>query len=201
MNAPELKAEERFQAADQHLLADHKKFYHEKRFAEEEINQNSYISLLGNNLAIVSFIQHNRMREKGFYDSFYRTRDLLIDQAKQAHTEWQWKVNDIKADPVEVGMLKIIYEQMQSDLLQYTTNFLLKQKCLMHEEVAESSSALRENDKKDDKIDELGDAAELADTIIRIMDYAAFRGLNIGGALMSKMQYNLSRPKMHGKNA
>ena len=34
---------------------------------------------------------------------------------------------------------------------------------------------------------------ELADTVIRIMDYAGRWGLDIGGAIMEKLEYNKNR--------
>lgn len=40
---------------------------------------------------------------------------------------------------------------------------------------------------------------KLADTIIRIMDYSMYRGLNVAEALISKMHVNHSRPHKHGK--
>lgn len=40
---------------------------------------------------------------------------------------------------------------------------------------------------------------KLADTIIRIMDYAKYRELKVADALISKMHVNHSRPHKHGK--
>ena len=40
--------------------------------------------------------------------------------------------------------------------------------------------------------------AELADVIIRIMDYARGKGLNVAEALVLKMEYNTTRPYKHG---
>lgn len=42
---------------------------------------------------------------------------------------------------------------------------------------------------------------ELADIIIRVLDTAGARGINIGRAVLLKMQYNATRPHMHGKLA
>lgn len=43
-----------------------------------------------------------------------------------------------------------------------------------------------------------GEAVELADCIIRIMDYAAARHLNIAEALVAKAEYNCQREHKHG---
>jgi len=42
---------------------------------------------------------------------------------------------------------------------------------------------------------------ELADIIIRVLDTAGARGINIGRAVQLKMAYNATRPHMHGKLA
>ena len=40
---------------------------------------------------------------------------------------------------------------------------------------------------------------ELADVVIRVLDYAGAFGLNLGLAIMKKHEYNLKRPFQHGK--
>lgn len=40
---------------------------------------------------------------------------------------------------------------------------------------------------------------ELADTVIRIMDYAGQHDLPLAEAIISKYRYNVTRPRMHGK--
>lgn len=71
---------------------------------------------------------------------------------------------------------------------------------LMHSELSEALEALRQDNRRDDKIqDFLGVEAELADVIIRIMDAAWQRGWNVPGALLKKIEYNNSRPRKHGK--
>lgn len=39
---------------------------------------------------------------------------------------------------------------------------------------------------------------EFADVIIRIMDYAERKGLDVAGAIVAKSEYNKSRPQRHG---
>ena len=64
---------------------------------------------------------------------------------------------------------------------------------LMHSELSEALEAHREGEPAD-RI-----AEELADTIIRILDTAGYANLNVGMALIAKMEKNKARPHKHGK--
>jgi len=71
---------------------------------------------------------------------------------------------------------------------------------LMHSELSEALEALRTGNKPDDKIPEFtGVEAELADVIIRIMDYAQGFDYDVAGALLAKIAFNKNRERKHGK--
>lgn len=71
---------------------------------------------------------------------------------------------------------------------------------LIHSEISETLEALRHGNPPDDKIPEFSGAeAELADTIIRIMDLAEARGWDVAAAVVAKAKFNRSRPRLHGK--
>lgn len=64
---------------------------------------------------------------------------------------------------------------------------------LIHSEVSEALEGLRKG-KVDEHCPEFtGEEVEMADAVIRIMDYAGARQLRLGGALVAKMAYNAVR--------
>lgn len=65
--------------------------------------------------------------------------------------------------------------------------------CLIHSEISEAMEGERK-DLMDDKLPHRKMAeVELADTLIRILDYAAGFGYDISGAVYEKLQYNTTR--------
>ena len=72
---------------------------------------------------------------------------------------------------------------------------------LIHAEISEALEALREGNPSSNKIIEFTNLEEeLADAVIRIMDYAFGKDLDIAGAIVAKIEYNQSREYMHGKS-
>lgn len=70
---------------------------------------------------------------------------------------------------------------------------------LMHSELSEALEAHRKN-LMDDKLPHFqGIFVELADTIIRILDYCAAHDVEIEPIILAKMAYNAGRPHKHGK--
>lgn len=70
---------------------------------------------------------------------------------------------------------------------------------LIHSEVSEVLEAIRNGNPPDDKIPEFSGAeAELADVIIRVLDYAHARKWNVAAAVVAKMAMNKKRAYKHG---
>ena len=64
---------------------------------------------------------------------------------------------------------------------------------LIHSEISEALEADRKNLKDDKLTHRDGREVELADAIIRIFDLAGAYGMDLGGAMMEKMEYNSHR--------
>lgn len=63
---------------------------------------------------------------------------------------------------------------------------------LIVSEVAEIMEALRREDTEHE-------AEELADVVIRVLDYAAYRGISLDKEVRTKIEKNRARPYKHGK--
>ncbi len=72
---------------------------------------------------------------------------------------------------------------------------------LMHSEASEVIEGIR-HDQHDGHLPHRSmEVCELADIIIRIMDYAGAYRLPVAEVILEKMAYNANRPHMHGKQA
>ena len=72
----------------------------------------------------------------------------------------------------------------------------------MHSELSEAVEAIRHGNPRSEKIPEFcHEEEELADCIIRILDYCGAKGYDIGGAIVAKSEYNEGRAYLHGKLA
>ena len=63
---------------------------------------------------------------------------------------------------------------------------------LIHSEMSEATEAVREDNSTKEMF-------ELADVIIRILDYAEYKGWDMQNVIEMKHEYNKNRPYRHGK--
>ncbi|MBT3509709.1 MAG: hypothetical protein HN472_09235 [Nitrospina sp.] len=64
---------------------------------------------------------------------------------------------------------------------------------LMHSELSEALEGIRKDAQDDHLPHRKSEEVELADCIIRILDYCGAHNLDIGGAVMEKFSYNMTR--------
>jgi len=76
---------------------------------------------------------------------------------------------------------------------QYRKYFLGSKRDLMHTELAEATEGARKDLMDDHLPHRKMEEVELADAIIRILDYAGALGYNVAEALIEKVAYNLDR--------
>jgi NTP pyrophosphatase (non-canonical NTP hydrolase) len=70
---------------------------------------------------------------------------------------------------------------------------------LMHSELSEALEALRKDNPSSSKIPDFSLLEEeLADVVLRIMDFATGEGYDVAGAILAKRDYNETRPHKHG---
>ena len=69
---------------------------------------------------------------------------------------------------------------------------------LMHSELSEAVEWLRNGDKQSDHINASGCAEEMADCVIRIMDFCEGRGIDLQAAIDAKLVFNEKRGYRHG---
>lgn len=81
-------------------------------------------------------------------------------------------------------------------------HYLAAKLALIHSEVSEALEDLRKGAMEttvEDSGKPVGFPTELADIVIRVADLAGYLGIDLGYEVDRKMEYNTSRPKMHGK--
>lgn len=71
---------------------------------------------------------------------------------------------------------------------------------LMHSELSEALEALRHRNPQDSHIPKFTALeAELADVVIRVMDYSVYHKLHLAEAIQAKREYNATRAFKHGR--
>lgn len=96
-------------------------------------------------------------------------------------------LNELAKECHEIARSKGFYERAGEG-----ESFLSEKLLLVVSEITEAQDAIRDGD-------ELGEALEIADALIRLLDYAEFRGIDIDAVVRRKIDFNKTRPYMHGR--
>lgn len=86
------------------------------------------------------------------------------------------------------------------EAIEWITNHQKSAKiCLMVSELGEMLEGVRKPRQSDKVPQYTNEVEELADLIIRALDYAGHYNIDIAGAVAAKMEHNGTRPYKHGK--
>lgn len=137
-------------------------------------------------------------------DGELRAAKRQLDELDSQRQELRIKTAflEVAAEPFKAsleGLSHLICNHMQDQGFWASQNTAEKI-ALMHSELSEALEADRKNIQDSEHIPGFtGIEEELADTLLRLLDFAAFHGLRLAEAVIAKQKFNLSRPFRHGK--
>lgn len=137
-------------------------------------------------------------------DSELRQAKCRLDELDAAQREVLTKMAflEVAAKPFQAsleGLSTLITAHMRAQGFWESENTGEKI-ALMHSELSEALEADRKQVLSSEHIpDFTGVEEELADTLIRILDFSGYHKLRLAEAVIAKQKFNLSRPFRHGK--
>jgi len=123
-------------------------------------------------MELVAGLIHENAKEKGFWEA----RDLVYYLFGEQH------INHNERD-------RLLTESKLSSL------------CKVHEEISEAVDGIKKEEMSVKLPGFTSEEEELADAVIRILDYGRAHDLELSQAIVKKMEFNKSREYMHGKKS
>ncbi len=94
----------------------------------------------------------------------------------------------------------LLFTAERRDLIEFhLQNMAIKRHGLIGSEIGELTEAVRKPGPAAKIPGFTLEEEEAADAVIRLLDYAGWRKLRLGAAIVAKMAYNEGRPYLHGK--
>lgn len=114
-----------------------------------------------------------------------------LKEAEQSKvTEFEFQIRAKQLEVYQMAVMKGWWDKPRED------GTLI---ALMHSELSEALEAARHGNKSSEHIPKFsGVEEEMADVVIRIMDFCQARGYRLGEAIEAKVEFNSGRSKMHG---
>lgn len=133
--------------------------------------------LLKEGIEVLAAMAYANSRAHGFWEDFYATCTVLAD---------------VDQPSISGG------SKLQQ---KYLLDTKLHKIALIHSELGEMTEGVRKPHADEHCPEFTSEEVELADAVIRILDYAGAFDLRLAEAVLAKMEFNASRPYKHGKGA
>ena len=102
-----------------------------------------------------------------------------------------WEKVEVDAEDLDGNKVRVMVERSFGDVV-----------CLFHAEISEAVEAFRKHNPPDEHCPGYSNIdIELADTVIRIMDFCGANNINLGAAIEAKHEFNKTRSYKHGGKA
>lgn len=108
-------------------------------------------------------------------------------------------LNDLARECHDTAVRSGFYDRDSDNPLTQPVDRVILRHMLIITEVAELTEAIRKPELSNHIPSHTLEEEEVADILIRVLDYAAWRGIDLTKVMNAKMTFNQSREHMHGK--
>lgn len=136
---------------------------------QDQEQAHTNIKGITSDLNTLAVIMHQNSVNKGFYDKYMKARKIIED----------------------LGDTDLLYD--------YDQLFFAQRIALIHSELSEALEGNRKSLMDDHIQHRKMEDIEIVDALIRILDLAGFRKMDLNVLVAEKFMYNTGRPYLHGK--